>query len=326
MIAALLAAAVLSTALAPAPDVRVPAGYRAEVYATGLVRPTAMAWGPGGLLYATEEGGQVVAVRAGSGTPRRVAGGFRTPLGLTWIGRTLFVSSQGKLERMQVGPRAVWGRRAIVSGLPYGRHQQDNVVVARDGRLWFGSGSTCDACVERDRRSAAVLSVRPDGRGLRVEARGLRNPFGLYPARDGGVLVTVNGQDGLGDGEPAEMLVHARRGRFFGWPRCYPSFAKRRLVGDCRGVTRPLAYLEPHSSANGLVQGAFGTDDVFVALWGQYLSSDHGRYVARVSLRTGSTTRFVRGLPHPLAVVADRSGALLVADWERGAIYRIAEK
>lgn len=322
MIAPLIAAMALGV-LAPAPGVEVPNGFAVQVYASGLERPTAMAWGPDGLLYVTEERGSVAVVGAGSRAPRRIARGFRTPLGLAWIGRTLFVSSAGKLERMRVGARGVWGRRAIVSGLPFGRHQQDNVVVASDGRLWFGSGSTCDVCRERDRRSAAVLSVRPDGSGLRVEATGTRNPYGLYPAKGGGVLVTVNGQDDLGDDEPAEMLVLARRGRFFGWPRCWPSYARRRLMGRCAGVTEPLAYLEPHSSANGLVQGALGTDDVFVALWGQYYAHDHGRYVARVDLDRGRVTRFVRGLPHPLAVLRGRDGSLLVADWERGTIYRV---
>ena len=46
------------------------------------------------------------------------------------------------------------------------------VVVGRDGRLYFGSGSTCDMCVERDPRSATILSVCQDGTGFRIEARG----------------------------------------------------------------------------------------------------------------------------------------------------------
>ncbi len=148
-----------------APGIRVPSGFRAEIYARGLRRPTALAFGPNGRLYATEEGGRVVAVRAGSRRPRVLARGFPTPLGLAWLGRTLFVSAQGRLERMQLRDGRLVGRRAILTGLPFGRHQQDNVVVGPDGRLYLGSGSTCDACDEADRRSAAILSVRPDGRG-----------------------------------------------------------------------------------------------------------------------------------------------------------------
>ena len=311
----------------------VPRGFRAEVYARGLTRPTAMAYGPGGLLYVTEEVGRVVAVRPRARRPRLVASGFPTPLGLAWKGRTLFVSAQGRLERMRLRRGRIVGRRAILSGLPYGRHQQDNVVVGRDGRLYLGSGSTCDVCVEGDPRSAAVLSVRPDGRGLRVVARGLRNPFGLaIQPSTGRLYASVNGQDNLPDPsapEPAEMLVRVRPGAHYGWPRCWPSWRERRMRGACRGVARPAAYLETHSSADGIAfatGGAFPARlraGVFVALWGQYNSARHGRRVDFVALPSGRVRRFARGFEHPLALAFDPHGALLVADWGRGVVYRV---
>jgi glucose/arabinose dehydrogenase len=310
LIAPLLAAAALAGGVSAAP------GWHADVYARGLDRPTAFAWGPGRVLYATQERGAVVAVK-----PRRVvAAGFSTPLGLAWIGRTLFVSSQGRLDRMQVGARTTWGRRPVVSGLPYGRHQQDNVVVGRDGRLWLGSGSTCDLCRERDARSAAILSVRPDGGGLRVEARGLRNPYGLV-STPRGIFATVNNQDLLGEWEPAETVVRVRRGARYGWPACWPSWRQRALRGSCSGVDRPFAYLEPHSSADGI---AYRAGALYVALWGQYASRAHGRYVVRVDLATRRVTTIARGFKHPLAVAVDARGGVLVGDWETGVVYRLS--
>ena len=101
------------------------------------------------------------------------------------------------------------------------------------------------------------------------------------------------------------------------------------MVGNCAGVTKPVAYLETHSSADGL---AFYTDETFparfrsgafVALWGQYASHDHGRRVDFVALPGGGVRRFATGFEHPLALAVDRHGALLVADWGRGTIYRI---
>ncbi|MFN2472143.1 MAG: sorbosone dehydrogenase family protein, partial [Gaiellaceae bacterium] len=193
---------------------------------------------------------------------------------------------------------------------------------------------TCDVCRERSRLSAAVLSVRPGGGGLRVVARGLRNPFGLaVDAETRRLYATDNGRDKAA--APAETLVEIRPGRFFGWPRCWASARLKRLVGRCAGVTRPLAFLEPHSSADGLVVyrgDSFGPrydGNVFVALWGEYLSSRHGRRVDRVVLhqsgdpRKARVTPFVRGLDHPLAVTVDGEGALLVADYGRGIVYRI---
>jgi glucose/arabinose dehydrogenase len=305
----------------PAPEIDVvPGGFRVEVYGSGLRRPTALAWGPDGLLYATQESGEVVAVGYRSAVPRVVARGFRTPLGLAWSGRTAFVSAQGTLWRVRLDGKVLSDRRAILAGLPFGRHQQDNVVVGPAGRLYLGSGSTCDVCDERDRRSAAVLSVRPDGSDLRVEARGLRNPYGLLVAGRT-IYVSVNNQDELGTWEPAETIVRLRRGAHYGWPRCWPSWERRMLQGNCAGVSRPFAYLEPHSAVAGM---AFWRGGLFVAEWGQYRSEQFGRKVVRVDPRTGRSQTFATGFEHPLALlVHPGSEALLVADWGRGRIYAV---
>jgi glucose/arabinose dehydrogenase len=278
----------------------------------------------------------VVAVRPLSRRPRVLARGFPTPLGLAWRGRTLFVSAQGRVERMELRDGRIAGRRTVLSGLPFGLHQQDNVVVGRDGRLLVGSGSTCNSCDEADGRSAAILSVRPDGSGLRVVARGLRNPFGLalHP-ETGRLYVSVNGRDDLPNPsapEPAEMLVRIRPGAHYGWPSCWPSWRRKRMVGRCSGVTRPVAYLEPHSSADGIAftQGpsfpAGYRGGLFVALWGQYNARRYGRRVDFVALPSGRVRRFATGFDHPLALAFDARGALLVADWGRGTIYRIQRR
>jgi glucose/arabinose dehydrogenase len=323
-----LAAALAATAREgrSASGILVPKGFRASVYATGLDAPTALAWSPRGRLYVAEEKGKVVSVAPG-GKPRVEAAGFATPLGLTWFRGALYVSAQGTLWRISRG-----SKRAIVRHLPFGLHQQDNVVPGPDGRLYLGSGSTCDACRQKSRLSAAILSVRPDGSDLRVVARGLRNPYGL--AFDGARLyVSVNNRDKVP--APAETLVRIEQGAFYGWPRCWASEQKRAMVGSCAGVTKPVAYLEQHSSADGLVvyRGrSFGSayrGNVFIALWGEYLTTAHGRRVDRVVLdRSGDPRKarvqpFATGFDHPLAVAVDRDGALLVADYGRGTIYRI---
>jgi glucose/arabinose dehydrogenase len=167
-------------------------------------------------------------------------------------------------------------------------------------------------------------------------ARGLRNPYGLaVQPSTGRLYASVNGQDELGsksDPEPAEMVVAVKRGAFYGWPRCWPNARKLRLSGHCAGVVPPVAYLEPHASADGV---AFYTGhsfpagyrgNLFVAEWGQYLSHQFGRRVVRVQLRPGHVARvtsFASGFVHPLALLVDHRGGLLVSDWGRGVVYRI---
>ena len=305
----------------PAPDppeptfprasgISVPEGFRAEIYARGLTQPTALAWGPDGRLYATQNDGRVVRVRPNDRRPRTYADGFEVPLGLTWFRGSLYVSDQGTLYR---------DGKAIVTGLPYGLHQQDNVVAGPDGRLYLGSGSTCNACVEEDPRSATILSVEPDGSDLRVVATGLRNPYGLL-WHEGTLYASVNGRDDLGEWNPAEMVVEVEDGADYGWPGCWPDWVSRQLAGECEGVAEPLAYLEPHSSADGL---AFWRGALYVAEWGEYNDDLHGRRVVRVDPETGRVRRFADGFPHPLALAVDPWDALLVADWETGVVYRI---
>jgi glucose/arabinose dehydrogenase len=315
---ALALVAGLGSASGAGTAIRVPAGYKVEVYASGLRAPTAMAFGPGNRLYVTQEAGEVVTVPRFTRRPKVLLRGFRSPLGLTWFGAEMVISTQGKLWRVTRGQRA-----PLVKNLPFKLHQQDSVVVWRH-RLYFGSGSTCNACSERSRLSAAVLSVEGRGGRVRVVASGTRNPFGLAvdPKTDR-LYASVNGRDDLGRGEPAEMIVEVRQGRRFGWPACWPSYAKKRMVGSCRGVTPPVAYLQPHSSADGM---AFWDGDLYVAEWGEYLRHDAGRKLSRVQVRTGRVSTFATGFDHPLAVVADPDGALLVADYGRGVIYRISRR
>jgi glucose/arabinose dehydrogenase len=327
LLVAALAAAVAATARGGATaSIHVPKGFQVSVYATGLDHPTAFAWSPRGRLYVAEEKGRIVSVARG-GKPRVEAGGFATPLGLVWARGALYVSAQGTFWRIAGGKK-----QALLRKLPFGRHQQDNVVLGPDGRLYFGSGSTCDACREKSRLSAAILSVRPDGSDLRVVATGLRNPYGL--AFDGGRLyASVNNLDEVAS--PAETIVLVKQGRFYGWPRCWANEQRRAMVGRCTGVTEPVAFLEQHSSADGLVayRGAsFGPQyrgNLFVALWGEYLETTHGRRVDRVVLDPSGDPRkarvepFATGFEHPLAVAVDANGALLVADYGRGVIYRI---
>jgi glucose/arabinose dehydrogenase len=294
--------------------IHVPAGYTVTTYASGLEHPTAMAFGPDRRLYVAEDVGRVVSVTRGSSAPRAFARGLRVPLGLLWRGRTLYVSQSGRVDALYLNG----GRRNVLHGLPYGRHQQDAIVAGPDGRLYLGSGSTCNACIERDRRSAAILSFRPDGSDLRVVATGLRNPYGLL-FRSRNLYVTVNARDDLGDDEPAEAVVLVRPGRDFGWPACWPSWRQRRLEGACRGVSAPIAYLEPHSSADGI---ADWRGDLFVAEWGEYKHHRRGRRLVRI--RKGRVMTFATGFDHPLALAVDPARDLLVADWGRGVIYEIA--
>jgi glucose/arabinose dehydrogenase len=251
-------------------------------------------------------------------------------LGVTWQGDQLYISAQGELLRSLWSASGPSAPVTVAGGLPFGEHQADNVVVAGDGALYLGNGSTCNACAESDPRSAAVLrwSVQ---RGLEVVARGARNPFGLVVAPWGDIFVSVNQRDDPGVDAPPDLLEWLQWGADYGWPRCsYP-------LGDCAGLTPAIASFQPHCSADGMAflhdpawPEAYH-DSLILAEWGTYFGRPEvGRRLVRVQLRwTGGGWQtqvdpFMEGLPHPLALLELPAGRLLVADWQLGTITEVA--
>ncbi len=199
-----------------------------------------------------------------------------------------------------------------------------------DGKLYLGVGSTCDACVERDPRSATIMRFNADGSEGEVFARGLRNVYDLaFQPADGTLWGADNGRDDLGTAAPEE-LNRIVEGADYGWPDCYDTGKG----ANCQGTVPPVAELEPRSSADGLIFYAGRqfpaeyANNLFVALYGAH-SRQTGMKVQRVVLsRSGpgyaaQVSDFATGFDRPLDVVVAADGALLVADFGRGKIYEL---
>ena len=97
----MIGVAVVAAAALTASPPRLPPHFVASVYASGLTHPTALAFGPNGILYASEEAGTIVSVTPGASVPRVFATGFReSTLGLTWLGGRMYVSDKGRDDRL----------------------------------------------------------------------------------------------------------------------------------------------------------------------------------------------------------------------------------
>jgi glucose/arabinose dehydrogenase len=329
----LVAAGGLLTAFffAPAPGhaqtgVQVPAGFHAQVFASGLSAPTALAQGPDGRLYVAEQGGSIIAV--GSGGNTTIATGFTTPLGLAWNNHVLYVSSTGQVSTLTPSKAyRSFKRKVVISGLPTGRHQNDGMAF-RNGWMYLGVGSTCNACVETDPRSATIMRFHYNGSHAQIFAHGVRNPYGLaFRPGTSQLYATDNGRDDFGNSVPDELNAIVHGGRY-GWPDCWGTGGG----SNCSGTIAPVADLEPHASADGLVFYAGKTfpvayrGDAFVAEFGDTITTlDSGHHVKRIhfSGKKVSVSNFATGLDHPLALAVGPGGALLVADFGTGIVWRI---
>jgi glucose/arabinose dehydrogenase len=334
--------------------IALPPGFSISVYAQGLASPRFMTWSArGDLLVSLPGRGQVVGLRDSARTGRAdrtwvVADGLDRPHGLAFQdGQTLHVAETGRVLRFRYDGETgrASKRDVVVPDLPAGGgHWTRTIAFGPDGKLYVSIGSSCNVCLERDRRRAAVVRYNADGSGEHLFAQGLRNAVGIAFDSQGLLWGVVNGRDWLGDDFPPENLVQIKDGKHYGWPHCNgrrvpdPDFPR---PGFCDTVELPDFEMQAHSAPLGM---AFYTGqmfppefqgDIFIAFHGSWnRSTKTGYKVVRVRMRGGRPAAIedfatgwlvgdrVWGRPVDLTVGPD--GALYVSDDSAGRIYRIA--
>lgn len=321
-----------------------------ERFASGLPEPTNLAFDARGRLWATSGGHMaqrsngVWLVRRRGARPVRVVSGLFSALGLTWHRGRLYVShvvpNRTSAARHFGQVTAFWGfdgrrfrrSRVIVDGLPTGLHRVNSIVPGPGGRLYLGVGSRFDNRRAPERLSGTVVSFRPTGRKLRVEATGLRNPYGLaFIPGTATLLISDHGRDDLGLNRPSEevnLVDVARPAPDFGFPDCFGQGGPA-----CSGKRRPLARLAPHAAPGALAVVARSptTATAYVAEFGSSFDAKPtgGDVVAlRMSRRdrrwVARPRRFATGLgrQNPLGATVGRDGSLYVSLWSRREVVR----
>jgi glucose/arabinose dehydrogenase len=306
-----------------------PATLHASVYATGLKNASAFAFDAQGRLWVTTsaaddhaDDGVFLVARAGA-APVKVVSGLKGPLGLTWLDGTLYVASIGRVDAYMGLRGDRFADHRTVLAEPSGHGWNDNLIATPDGRLVMSISAPCDHCTPTSRFAGSIVSFMPDGRDVRVYAKGIRAGYGLadVPGTND-VYVSMNQRDDLGAKTPGDWLAVVRAGEDWGFPACYGQGGTA-----CSGAPHPLAVLDKHAAAGGVVLtsgalGGGGGPSALVAEWAK------GK-VLRISLRgsgtqhRGAVTTFLTGIDNPLALTRTPAGDLLVGDWSSGRIYRL---
>jgi glucose/arabinose dehydrogenase len=306
-----------------------PSGLKATVYARGLPHAAAFAFDSRGRLWVATSGlnrhgadGVYLITRAGA-APVKVIDRVLGPLGLLWLRGTLYVSSIGRVEAFSGLHRKRFATRKTVLEGPVAGGENNNIVLAPDGRIVMGVSTSCDHCQPASPWSGSIVSFRVDGTRLRLYARGIRAAFGLayYPGRDD-LFATMNQRDDLGAATPGDWLSLVRQGENWRFPRCYGQGGR-----VCEGVPQPVAVLDPHAAAGGvgIVTGELGPAVGTSALVAEWQLAK----VVQVALtRSGSTyegvvSTFLAGLRNPLPIAVRGPDGILIGDWGTGRIYEI---
>jgi glucose/arabinose dehydrogenase len=267
---------------------RVPEGFTASLFASGLAMPRVIRTAPDGSEFVTESSAGRVTRFAPDGRSSAFAGGLDAPFGIAFwppaAPRYVYVGETGRVVRYAwaAGQTTAGGEpETVIPSIPTGGgHWTRDLAVAPDGsRLFVAVGSASNVAQDMPpqppdgwRQShglgaaygdetgrAAVFWFRPDGAGgLRPYAQGLRNCSGLAVQPGPGTLwCVVNERDGLGDNLPPDFATALHDGAFYGWPWYFiGAHPDPRMDGArpdlANEVTVPDVLLQPHSAPLGI--------------------------------------------------------------------------
>jgi glucose/arabinose dehydrogenase len=286
----------------PQPDgvqLKLPAGFVVEKYASGFERPRFMALGPSGEILVSDAVANGSVLILLNGERKVLLQNLDRPYGLAFWKDYLYVAETTSLKRYKYDAKAMTagpGEEVVsMKGFDKG-HITRTVLFSRKGdKMYLAAGSSANVVTGDPELRAAISRFNPDGTGKELIATGLRNPIGLrfYPGSDR-LWATVQERDGMGDDLVPDYFTEIRSGGFYGWPYAYlgpheePRVTEKRKDLVDRTIV-PDVILEPHAAVLDFV---FYTGKQFPAEYrGGAFLANHGS--SNRAKRLGYSVTFV---------------------------------
>jgi glucose/arabinose dehydrogenase len=224
-----------------------PAGFKVELYASGLNFPRLIRTAPNGDLFVAESRAGEIKVFRGITPDGRAqqtqvfATGLHQPFGINFYPpgtepKWVYVANTDSVVRFayQNGDlKARASAETVVKEIPGGGllrgggHWTRDIAFANDGRRMFVSVGSHSNDDDTDGNAAEfhradILEFAPDGSAPRVYAWGIRNAVGIavHPST-GELWCSTNERDRLGDNLVPDYITHVTEDGFYGWPWWY---------------------------------------------------------------------------------------------------------
>ena len=343
----------------PVDKIKLPAGFKAEVWSSGHPGARTMVQGPKGTIFmGTRVIGRVYAIteKDGKREAKVLLQGLTQPNGLAIKDGALYVFAINKVFRYdniedKLDNPGQGEELTEKFGLPDTIHHNWKYVdFGPDGKLYVQVGANCNICELNPGTHGQIRRYNADGTGMEIVARGVRNTVGFdwHPTTKE-LWFTDNGRDWGGDDGPQDelnRLAKNQEGANYGFPYCHANGVVDvdiKIPNACSGVVMPAALLGPHAGALGI---KFYTGDMFPAdyrnvafvvrrgSWNRAKKFGYDVSVAKTSANGKATLEpFLTGLldegknefhGRPTYVLQMKDGSLLVSDEQNGATYRIS--
>ncbi len=341
----------------PLEKIKLPPGFKIEVYADDLPNARSMDLSPSGTLFVgSRDKGDAYAVKDQNGdfkTDKKwmIAKGLHMPNGVALKDGDLYLAEVSKIwkypqiEKNLDNPQ----KELFVDDYPDKEHHGwKYIAFGPDGNLYVPVGAPCNICESDDEVFATITRINMTTKTYEIVHRGIRNTVGFtWHPQTKEMWITDNGGDRLGDDMPACELNYAPRdGMHFGYPYCHqgdfpdPQLGKK---GNCADFTPPAQKLGPHVAPLGI---EFYTGTMFPETYrNQIFIAEHGSWDRSIPI--GYRVMMVRlegnkpisyepfaegwlqdgkawGRPVDIELLPD--GSMLVSDDMAGVVYRISYK
>ena len=211
----------------PIDKLKLPPGFKIEVWATGMPGARAMARGDDGKIYiGTRAIGRVYEItdNGKERTSRVVVDKLVQPAGVAFNNGSLYVMAINKVLRydgIEKNPSVAPVDLTAKFNLPPEQHHNwKYIAFGPDGKLYVPFGAPCNICELPTPEYAQIRRYNADGSGMEVLATGVRNSVGFdwHPTTKQ-LWFTNHGRDWMGDDKPNDTLHRMQKtGLNYGFP------------------------------------------------------------------------------------------------------------
>ena len=337
----------------PLGDLKVPKGFKVEIYTSGIANARSMRMGDKGTLFVSNrilDKVWAVVDKNGKRENKVIASGLDRPNGLVFHQGTLYIAEGTKISKMEnIEDNLDNPPKPVVIYSDFLNHQSHGwkfMGLGPDNKLYVNVGSPCNIC-EPPETNGQLRRINLDGTGAEVVVRGVRNSVGFdwHPVSKE-LYFTDNGRDWLSEDLPNDELNRVtKQGQHFGFPYCHQGNFTDREMGwgrTCDEFEKPAALLGPHVAALGMrfytgkMFPAEYQNGIFIARHGSWNKSKKlGGDIIYVTLNKDGSVKsfkpFLTGflqnngyVGRPVDVLVMKDGSLLISDDHAGAVYRVS--
>ncbi|NHF59954.1 sorbosone dehydrogenase family protein [Flavobacteriaceae bacterium TP-CH-4] len=343
----------------PIERLKLPDGFKIEVYADSIDGARSMAMGENGTLFVgTRNENKVYAIQDRDQDYKAdkvmvLDTTLEVPNGIAYRNGSLYVAEVNRLLRyddieaqLDNPPQPT----VVYDDYPTEfHHGWKYIAFGPDDKLYVPVGAPCNICdsTVSDQRFATITRMDPDGSNREIYAHGVRNSVGFsWHPKTNEFYFTDNGRDMMGDDvPPCELNRVTEAGQHFGYPFCHGGTIKDPEFGNQRPCSDFVAPVQPLGAHVAPLAVKFYTGDMFPEKYKDYaFIAEHGSWnrskkvgyrISLVQLADNEAVAYETFLDgwldeasqeqfgRPVDLLFLNDGSLLISDDYGDAIYRV---